>query len=272
MKKKIIRKILSTLPEKDKRFLRRINYFVQEIFRLAVAEFRYALVWPFINSGQLKDITKFEQRIYSQNGEDGVIKAIFDKIGTTNKFCVEFGVGDGRECNTRYLIERKGWNFLMMDSFASDNRRIMKEFITAENINMLFNKYNVPKEFDLLSIDLDYNTYWVWKAIKGYSPRVVVIEYNSQIPVNENKVVKYNPKGMWDKTSYFGASLLALTKLGNKKGYTLVGCDSNGINAFFIRNDLVSEEIVIKKIEEIYKPPSYPLRPKSNEEFVEDRI
>ena len=87
-----------------------------------------------------------------------------------------------------------------------------------------------------MSLDIDYNTYWVWKAISGYHPRVIVIEYNSSIPPTESKTVKYIPNVIWDgKTNYFGASLLALDSLGKSKGYTLVGCDSKGINAFFIR-------------------------------------
>jgi hypothetical protein len=49
------------------------------------------------------------KKIYSQNTEDGIIEFIFSKIGITNKFSVEFGVGNGFECNTVYLLEKKGW-------------------------------------------------------------------------------------------------------------------------------------------------------------------
>lgn len=61
------------------------------------------------------DINLHEEKIYSQNGEDGILEFIFSKIGTTNKFSVEFGVGNGFECNTVYLLEKKGWTGLMMD-------------------------------------------------------------------------------------------------------------------------------------------------------------
>ena len=37
---------------------------------------------------------------------------------------------------------------------------------------------------------------------------------------------------------YFGASLSAFTKLADKKGYRLIGCNRLGYNAFFIRKDL----------------------------------
>lgn len=245
------------------------------------------------------DINSHEKKIYSQNGEDGIIEFIFSKIETTNKFSVEFGVGNGYECNTVYLLEKKGWTGLMMDYGSDQNiqwKSVMKkawsnrklsfseniqkytkflkktlsrakrsssfhldikiEKVTAENIQHLFQKYNVPKNFDLLSIDIDYNDYWVWNAIVDYHPRVVVIEYNSSIPPTESRVVPYDPDAKWDGTNYFGASLLALKNLGSKKGYTLVGCDNNGINAFFCKSQLL-QDTKIKCIEELYRSPKY---------------
>jgi hypothetical protein len=157
------------------------------------------VVWPFMKRGTLADLTIFEQRAYSQNGEDGILKVIFMKIGTTNRFCVEFGVGDCKECNTRYLTEKEGWRALQMDTNERAPQSVKREFITPENINELFLKYDVSKEFDLLSIDVDYNTYWVWKTIEGFSPRVVVVEYNALFPPDEKKVVRYD-RLLWRKS------------------------------------------------------------------------
>lgn len=245
------------------------------------------------------NINNHEKKIYSQNGEDGIIEFILSQIDTTNKFSVEFGVGNGFECNTVYLLEKKDWKGLMMDYGSDQNiqwnnvvkkawanrnlglrenlkkyskffnktvkqkkrsssfhRDIKIEMVTAENIQDLFQKYNVPKNFDLLSIDIDFNDYWVWKSIIDYSPQVVVIEYNASIPPNESKVVPYDPEAKWDGTNYFGASLLALRNLGLSKGYTLVGCDNNGVNAFFCKSELV-REFEIRDIKELYKSPKY---------------
>ena len=264
-------------------------------------------------------INLHEKKVYSQNGEDGIVEFIFSKIGTTNKFSVEFGVGNGFECNTILLLERMGWKSLMMDYGADQkikwtsvlnkawsNRKlglkdnikkdvtflkkivkqkerttqfqpdIKNERITAENIQNLFQKYNVPKKFDLLSIDIDYNDYWVWKSIVDYSPRVVIIEYNSSIPPSESRVVPYDSDAVWDGSNYFGASLLALQNLGMSKGYTLVGCDQNGVNAFFCQSDLLTE-FKIKDITELYMPPKYGElindvhigHPKSDREMIE---
>ncbi len=220
------------------------------------AYYKFRFVFPKMSEKPLADVNVYEAKVYSQNGEDGIIKAIFQKIGTTNKYAVEIGVEDGTECNTRYLIQKAGWQSLQLDGSDNNPPQIKQEFITAENINDLLKKYNAPTEFDLLSVDIDYNTYWVWKAIEHYSPRVVIVEYNAAFPPTESKAVEYDPNGVWDSTNYFGASLLAYKKLGEAKQYTLIGCDNRGVNAFFVRNDL-AHHFVKKNIAEIYKAPRY---------------
>ena len=87
-------------------------------------------------------------------------------------------------------------------------------------------------EIDLLSIDIDYNDYWIWKAVTAVSPRVVVIEYNATLRPPMSLVVPYDPACMWDGTNYFGASLEALVRLGRDKGYRVVACNYTGVNAF----------------------------------------
>ncbi|HTD39402.1 MAG TPA: hypothetical protein VK671_02190 [Mucilaginibacter sp.] len=202
-----------------------------------------------------KRLNKNEYQVFSQNGEDGIIQEIFNRIGYTNKYFIEFGVENGLECNSTNLLYKE-WNGLWIegsikyckqiserfkDMIDGGRLKIYNDFITAENIELIFDKANTPIEPDLLSIDIDYNDYYVWKAITKYKPRVVIIEYNSVFRPDTHFVVKYNPQRMWDKTSYFGASLLALEKLGNEKGYCLVGCVFSGSNAFFVREDLVGD-------------------------------
>jgi hypothetical protein len=205
-----------------------------------------------------KKLNKYERQVYSQNGEDGIISEIFKRIGTGNKFFVEFGVGTGMENNTTYLL-LKGYNGFWIEgnkkliknidrkfySLISNNKLIVRQsLVTAENIENLFKEANVPKEFDFLSIDIDGNDYWIWKALENYHPRVVAIEYNALFPPDVECVIRYNPHFSWNGTSYHGASLKALENLGVKKGYNLVGCDFRGINAFFVRKDLVSDKFL----------------------------
>lgn len=206
----------------------------------------------------IADLTRYERRIGSQNGEDGILEAIFAVIGTTNKYLVEFGSGNLSECNTVYLARWKGWAGLWMDAqYVDPLGRVHQECVTAENVQALFQKYQVPSAFDLLSIDIDGNDYWVWNAIVDYHPRVVVIEYNATIPPAESKTIPYDPNYRWDgSTNYFGASLLALTHLGDQKGYTLVGCDASGTNAFFVKQELARGRFLVRAVSSLYRSPS----------------
>jgi len=204
-----------------------------------------------------KSLNRYEYSCYSQNGEDGIINEIFNRIGTSNKQFVEFGVQDGLESNGALLLV-KGWSGLWMEGSGKYVKLINKQFsqlikngkltakktfVNAENINDLLNGANVPEELDLLSIDIDGNDYWVWKAVNA-RPRVVVIEYNAMFPPDTQWVLPYEPDFIWDGSSYFGASLKSLENLGKEKGYMLVACDFTGVNAFFVREDLVEDKFL----------------------------
>ena len=229
------------------------------------------------NKGCTVDLSLFERTVYSQNGEDGIIEILFEFIGHSSKYYVEFGVEDGKERNTRNLQENYRWTGLLMDGgYEDESINLKKEFITAENINELFEKYNVPEELDLLSIDIDYNDFHVWKALdEKYKPRVIVIGFNAFLI--EDKVVKYSPNAFWDGSDYCGASIKAMYNLGRKKGYSLVYVENNGVNLFFVRDDILSlveknTSVTFKDVndvEKLYKPPFHHKEADTlNREFV----
>ncbi len=216
--------------------------------------------------GRTVDLADYEKRVFSQNGEDGVLDAIFNIIGETNRYYVEFGTQNAYECNTRYLRERQNWHGLLMDGGYEDPKiNLQQEFITAENITSLFQKHKVPEQFDLLSIDIDFNDWHVWHAINpSYQPRVVVVEYNASHLPYEDRVSMYEPYGCWDGTNYYGGSILAFYNLGRAKGYSLVYAEARGVNLFFIRNDVIEdckargiEFRSINEVNEIYHLPTY---------------
>ena len=179
--------------------------------------------------------------MWSQAGEDGVIEYIFDNIGTTNKFCVEFGAMDGKILSNTMALCDKGWDRLLIDiePIAEPEFDIKQETLTAENINDVFAKYNCPEKFDLLSIDVDGNDYWLWKAL-NYNSRVVIIEYNPMWGPGDAKTIKYDPDYRFMETNYYGASVLAFKKLGIQKGMKLVFC--NQLNAFFVDSSLLPDD------------------------------
>ena len=114
----------------------------------------------------------------------------------------------------------------------------------------------------MLSIDIDYNDLYVFDALaKKYKPRVLVIEYNATHLPNEDKVVKYDPLGFWDYSNYYGASVLSLSKIAKKYGYSLVYAENMGVNLFFVRDDVLEQSPFtfknVNDVEKIYKYPRY---------------
>lgn len=213
---------------------------------------------------------------WSQNDEDGMIEEIFRRIGTTNKTFVEVGIGDGTETNTTALLSSgwSGWWFeadskccytirerLKSQPEIASRIKLFETFVTPSRISKLFNDAGIPAEVDLFSLDIDLNTFHVWKALEDFRPRVIVVEYNSAISPSVEWVANLDENAQWDGTQYFGASLKSYEKLGKKFSYSLVGCDITGTNAFFVRNDLVSPELFCEPFtaENHYEPPRYHL-------------
>ena len=193
------------------------------------------------------DLNLFQKRILSQWGQDGVLDKIFETIGTTNKYFVEFGSsGNDSGMGNTAQLRRQGFDGLLMDGSARpynndvNDRKydVQIEFIKPSNINNLFEKHNVPLEFDFLSIDIDGQDFHVWNNLDvKYNPRVVSIEINYHISPLKDKVMPLNDNWIWKGNEMSGASVLAVKKLGNKKNYSLVAtCMSDAI---FVRNDLL---------------------------------
>lgn len=191
----------------------------------------------------------FERKLLSQNAEDGLIHEILFRIGSDRHF-VEFGVGDGSECNSALLSLYYGWRGLIIEGDPANAESLRRryrelpvdvrcEFVTRENIASILRSANISEEFDLLSIDIDGNDYWIWEALDAYRPRLVIIEYNASISPDRFWVMRYDAAHRWDKSLYYGASLRALAFLGKEKGYALISTDSAGVNAFFVRHDLL---------------------------------
>ncbi len=224
--------------------------------------FIFLVFWGSLQSEEI-DLSRYEQSIYSQNGEDGVLAKIFMLLNQSSGFCVEFGADDGVRGSNTYLFRLGGWDCLLLDRLSENpHYNLYKAFITAENINELFYEYQVPYNLDLLSIDIDYNDFYVWQAIdEKYRPSVVVIEYNATHLPHEDKVVKYRPFFCSDGSNYFGASILAMYQLGRSKGYSLVYAEKTGTNLFFVRDDFLKEKNLeftnMNNVEKLYRHPKY---------------
>ena len=198
-------------------------------------------------------------KLFSQNEEDGIIHAIFDKIGGGSRRFVEIGAGTNGG-NSGFLASECGWSGMMLEASSRRAGRLKMRFeprgvacvadwAARENINDLIRENGCEGEIDLLSIDIDGNDYWIWEAVTACSPRLVIIEYNSLFGPDRAVVVPYDPE--FDRHRfveaaegghyYFGASLQALSRLAEQKGYRLILTEPRGVNAFFLRNDVGQE-------------------------------
>jgi hypothetical protein len=189
--------------------------------------------------------------VFSQNGEDGIIFELCRRVRIPKIF-IEFGVGRGTQGNCVLLADVFGWRGLFIEAGQSEFDGLRIKYsksssvqvkcasVTPENINSVFRDADIPREIGILSIDIDGNDFWVWNALRDYSPAVVIVEYNSLLPTDEILVQPYD-EGRWDETGFFGASLRAMQQLAYEKGYELVNTDPAGVNAFFVRRDLVGD-------------------------------
>ena len=229
---------------------RRIDYIQSQVTRTQEALGRIELR----QTQSARTLRDAEFSVFSQWGEDGIIQFLLRHVPIENKVFVEFGVQDYVESNTRFLAANDRWSGLVIDGSVDNVERIRKSdffwrsdinavcaFITRDNINDLIRSAGTSGDIGLLSVDIDGNDYWVWEAIDVVSPRIVVVEYNSRFGAERAVTVPYDPAfaraAAHHSMIYYGASLPALAALGQRKGYALVGCNSAGNNAFFVRKD-----------------------------------
>jgi len=233
------------------------------------------------------EINSHELSVHSQHGEDGIIAYIFSKIGVMDGTFVEFGSGGERGCNSSNLAINFGWRGLFIDG-AKDNVldgieyyssfqqvkpgkvKFAQNWITRENINKIIKSNGFEGEIDLLSIDIDGNDYHIFKAINIIKPRVIILEYNALLGKEKSVTIKYDPKLFLHGAWYCVASLNALTKLANKKGYILVGCESGGSNAFYIRKDVAKNKFKETKVSEAFRPK--PIQTRMNPQKKQSNI
>ena len=209
------------------------------------------------NAGRvLHDLREAEFKVFSQFGDDGIVDALVARVGLppeAERF-VEIGVEDYREATTRFLLVNRNWRGLIVDRSDAHVQRLRDSSllwrhdlhpvaaeVEPDNVNDLLREHGFDRELGLLCLDVDGGDYWIWEAVEA-EPAIVVVEYNSVFGAARAVTIPYE-RG-FDRTRahssnlYFGASLRALALLGERKGYRLVGSNSAGNNAYFVRREL----------------------------------
>jgi cold shock CspA family protein len=216
----------------------------------------------------LDDIRCAEFQVFSQWGDDGIIQFLVNYLDIENKTFVEFGVESYTECNTRFLLVNNNWRGLIIDGSLENINKVKSEniywqfdltalhsFVTAENINGILSQHQFTGEVGLFHIDIDGNDYWIWNALENISPVIMIVEYNSVFGYDNPWTIPYDASFVRSKAHhsnlYYGTSILSICELAQKKGYGFVGCNSNGNNAYFVRNDKL-KDLKVKSLKEGY--------------------
>lgn len=199
---------------------------------------------------------------FSRSGQDIITYGWLQKIGIENKIAVEFGAENGIDYSNIRMFASLEWTLFQWDKNYS-NQYVVQENINAENINQIFEKHQVPKTFDVLSIDIDGNDYWVWKNLQ-YEPNILIIEYNPNFSFDKKVSVKYDPNRSWKGNVAFGASFSAMIDLGKKKGYTAVCSIAHDL--IFVKNKFIPDSKIYE--EKIPKLPNYIHRQNGYNQFV----
>lgn len=221
-----------------------------------------------------QNLRDYEFKIFSQWGEDGILQYLTKAVEIKNKTFIEFGVEDFFESNCRFLLMKDNWRGFVIDGSSTNIDRLKKSyfywkhhlvgidaFITKENINDLLATSGFDEDLGILSIDVDGNDYFIYEAINFFKPCILICEYNSVFGATRKISVPYEPgfirTNKHYSNLYWGASLPAMTHLANKKGYSLIGTNTACCNAFYVRNDLLNNNVEVLSVEQAYSPSHY---------------
>jgi len=226
------------------------------------------------SEGSLTPIHKHGFQLFSQFEEDGLLLYLVALLDAPKRTFLEFGSDDGINSNTANLHFHHDFTGVYLDGNAKAIERgryfykkhgnpkvvapIFREaMITAENINELITSCGLKGEIGLLSVDIDGNDYWVWKAMDCISPQIVIIETHNEFGENDI-IVPYDPNYFYPgkHPDYHGASPVAMTKLAAHKGYRLVGSNALGFNFIFLRNDLLNDCVPTVPVDVLLGHPS----------------
>ena len=203
---------------------------------------------------------EYEFKVFSQWGEDGIIQHLVNHLKITNRTFIEFGVEDFFESNCRYLMMKDRWNGYVLDGSPDNMQRLQSSyfywqyqlsckasFITRDNVAALLDESGFDKELGLLSVDIDGVDYHVLEALGAWRPAILVVEYNDAFGFERPVTVPYDAQFVrarkHSSNQYWGANLPAFCHLAQARGFALVGINSVGSNAFFVRRDLLNERV-----------------------------
>jgi len=219
------------------------------------------------------DLAGYEFKVFSQWGEDGIIQHLVHYVEVGARTFVEFGVEDFSESNCRFLMMKDNWRGFVIDGSEKNIRRLRSgnyfwkhdlnaecAFITRENIAGLIAKSGF-EEIGILSVDIDGMDWHVLEALEHLRPAILIVEYNGVFGSKAAVSVPYDETFFRTRAHssniYYGASLTAFDWLARRRGYSLVGGNSAGSNAFFVRDDLLNDRVRPVGVAEAFRPTAF---------------
>lgn len=236
-------------------------------------------VWPIAQQLARANLPEREKRItnpvaacgrrfFSQNDEDGILLEILRRVGIDEPSAfLEFGLGDGTECNTIILLA-KGWcgawvggEPLSFDVPKDGRLAFSQQWVTKDNVAVLARDTLSKLGLDLArvrvaSVDLDGNDGQVVEGLlaAGLAPDIFIVEYNAKFPPGIEFEMPYDERHAWRMDDYYGVSLQHWVGMFSKADYRLVACNENGVNAFFVKNEHATRfEDIPTEIEQLYR-------------------
>lgn len=165
-----------------------------------------------------------QRNVTSQFGEDGLIQAVFERIGETNRWCFEVGAADGLFYSNTKQLRDAGWYAVLIEgdrlqadkcmAFASVRVQVVAEKIGRQSLDNILAGSGAPIRLDLGVIDIDGQDYWAWDGMKAFRPRVMLVEYGYWNP--PERIPQPN------EGTEAQAGLKAITDLGESKGYVAI--------------------------------------------------
>lgn len=234
------------------------------------------------NAERLSDLRRLSacgEQYFSAHDEDGIISEIFRRIGTSNKFFVEIGAGDGRENNSLYLL-LQNWNGFWLEAnpqavasslslwkeyVLNHSLQIAKAQINQANIAGILSDLRVPENPDFLSLSVFDSSYHLLDGcLKAIKPSVISIKYDTNLGP-QVALVGNKQTGKTEADTRIGTSLKAIEMLGKAYGYSLVGCSTFGGSAFLVKSEMLGNKFsgpfTSETLFEPLRPRQKPLKP-----------
>jgi len=187
-------------------------------------------------------------KYYSYNGEDWIIEQLLEGLGIKTGWFVDVGAWDGIYLSNTLQLAEKGWQGVMIEGDEGRFKKLklnmfpyrvktIHAMVSAKDLDRTLKKTKLPKDFEVLSIDIDSWDYWLWYYLEEYSPKIVVIEIDGGYADDEEWIQPDDRAPKIRRRKWNGASRFSMNKLAKKKGYRFV-CDPG--NMIYLRNDLWS--------------------------------